>query len=70
MILTAGEREKLAIYLEQHAADNEKLAEQLIQMPAGSFMVPRYRNEAEACRVVASMLRKTVEQTKGEEEKT
>lgn len=71
MILTAGEREKFAIYLEQRAADTEKLGEQLMQMPAGTIMAKRYQREAEALRIVAEMLRRIESvEVKGEEEKT
>ena len=71
MILTAGEREKFAIYLEQRAWDQEKLAEQLRMISNGEIMARRYHREAEAMRIVAEMLRRTeTVEVKGEEEKT
>jgi hypothetical protein len=60
MTLTDAERDRFAIYLEETAKDNELLVQQMESLP---FAVPglakRYRVEALAAKVIASVLRKT-----------
>jgi len=58
--LTDQEREKFALYLEQDAASNRALAEQMQKMDTTGTMgalASKYKNEAAAAMIVAAKLR-------------
>lgn len=58
--LTDQEREKFALYLEQDAASNSAMAEQMKKMdPAGAMgmLAKKYKAEAAAAMIVAAKLR-------------
>ena len=60
--LTEEERERFATYLEEYAASDGALAEQLDKV-GPHFLAKKYRAEALAAKVIAAKLRETHEET-------
>ena len=61
-LLTAAERERFATYLEQEAATDEIMAEQVAKI-GPEILAKKYRAEALAARVIAQKLRSIEGQT-------
>lgn len=57
MTLTDQEREKFAVWLEQHIASNKTILVQMEKVKVPAILLQQYRGEIAAATVVVNMLR-------------
>ena len=62
-MLTPQERDKFALYLEQEAATDDQMVDQLEKMGGVEPMVKKLRAEAMAAKIIAAKLRSIEDET-------
>ncbi len=63
-LLTAAERMRFAAYLEQEAASDEVMADQILKV-GPEILAKKYRTEALAARIIAQKLRSIEDEVLG-----